>query len=439
MAPFFTDPTLTIGGVTYNTVLADRDSVPTAYAPATLTWSQPTGLDGPDAATFTADVTVPIGYPRPQLLAPVYAAVSSAGSGANPVFVGAVDTLRRTVRTFRNPDGSTFDVEVLRVTAIDWLGILARRKIGDEPWPEELWGERVARIVALTSDLPWATVPMPNALPPVTVAPRDVDASGALELLRSTLAGVDFTLRCGADGLDIVDRAQTTVYPDLIVVPAGGTAEVRQGDSPFAVTLPARAVVDQDRVLDYDLVVNRATVTYKSPPESEDADWTDTTLVYRDEASIQAYGETSFGISSDATEPSRADAVARWLLRSATPKWRLAGAVELILDRTRLGFNAYLVSVLLHPTFRTGMCLSIDGAPEDDLRAVRIIGGTLTYGSEADEALTLTPEPFTLAAPLGLRFIDTQNVSAGGDVTFAEMGALTFADAQLVSTIIRES
>ena len=253
----FTPNLVQIGSTVYGMMLADRDTMPTAYAPATVQWSAPSGLDNPDPSTLTLDVTVPIGYPRPQLNDPVVLAVDVWPASGDTVFYGAVDTLRRTVREFRNPDGSTFEVEVLRVTAIDWLGVLGRRRIGDEPWPLESWAARALRIAELTADLPWAGLPDDPTEQPL-VAPRDIDATSALDVLRDTIAGAGKIVTSSRDGLRIEDRP--TWYPNQIVIRAAtGQAEVVAGGAaPFKVD--ARFVYDQDRVLDFDLIVNRTTV-----------------------------------------------------------------------------------------------------------------------------------------------------------------------------------
>jgi len=431
----FTPNLFTIAGTAYGMVLADRDTVPTAYAPATVQWSAPTGLDNPDPATLTIDVTVPVGYPRPQLNDPVVLAVDVWPGSGDTVFYGAVDTLRRTVREFRNADGSTFEVEVLRVTAIDWLGVLARRRIGDEPWPLESWAARALRIAALTADLPWATLPTdPTAQP--QVAPRDIDATSALDVLRDTIAGAGKIVTSERDGLRIADRP--TWYPNQIVihgaVGVGQAVVVPGGAAPFSVD--ARYVYDQDRVLDFDLIVNRTSVGYKVPPDDPEGDWSDSSVVYRDEASIQAYGETEWTIRSDAVDPAPMAQVARWAVGTAAqPRWRLDGALEFDLNQDRLIGHAPDFVYVVSTDYRHGMVAYIPDAPEDDLRAVRIIGGTLTLGSDQDEALLLTPENFDFAAPRGLIFGDAH----AWDWRFNEAENVTFDDVRTATYLTRET
>ncbi|KZM76630.1 hypothetical protein [Cellulosimicrobium sp. I38E] len=607
----FSPRTLTIGTTTYNLDVAGRDTLPTAYTPATVQWSAPTGLDNPDPSTFSIDVTVPPGHARPQINDPVTLFVDVWPASGDVVFYGAVDTLRRTVREFRNADGSTFEVEVLRVTAIDWLGVLARRRLGDEPWPLESWAARALRIAELTADLPWASLPTdPTAQP--QVAPRDIDATSALDILRDTIAGAGKIVTSSRAGLTIEDRptwypnliaihpnlipnpsfevntagwstggdaaaTRTTSFPQMwealggrdgasilqvtaggtttymeaisssvpvepgtwvaatalvasdsyanlpaspdrgvtleivwdtfdytatapvnpafypgarltvtaqapedatsffvrvvgysgsssVVLPAGrrlwldavvaataGTEAValerlaktgvnsssevvRGGGAPFNVD--ARFVYDQDRVLDFDLIVNRASVGYKVPPDDPEGDWSDSSVVFRDEASILAYGETEWTIRSDAVDPAPMADVARWAVTTASqPRWRLDGALEFDLNQDRLIGNAPDFVYVTSTDYRHGMVAYIANAPEPDLSAVRIIGGTLTIGSDGAESLVLTPENFDFAAPRGLIFGD----AAAWNWLFHESEPLTFSDAQTALYLIRET
>lgn len=116
------------------------------------------------------------------------------------------------------------------VTAADELAALGRRRIGDEPWPAELDGARIARILTL-ADVDqdargawadqagagsWAEQPPADTwlsargvrVDPgtVTILPRDVDAQPVAALLRDTAGD--------AGGLVYVDRAGRIIYRD---------------------------------------------------------------------------------------------------------------------------------------------------------------------------------------------------------------------------------
>ena len=158
--------------------------------------------------------------------------------------------------------------------------------------------------------------------------------------------------------------------------------------------------------------------------------------MFRDEASIHAYGETEWTIRSDAVDPAPMADVARWAVTTASqPRWRLDGALEFDLDMDRLWGNAPDFVYVVSTDYRHGMVAYIPDAPEDDLKAVRIIAGTLVIGSDADESLVLTPESFDFAAPRGLTFGD----AAAWDWRFNEAENVTFADARTATYLARET
>ena len=72
---------------------------------------------------------------------------------------------------------------IFTVTAAGPLAALGVRKVGDEPWPQEIGLARAERILTL-AEVPWAT----DGVVDVQVLPRDVDAQPALGVLQD-LAG----------------------------------------------------------------------------------------------------------------------------------------------------------------------------------------------------------------------------------------------------------
>jgi hypothetical protein len=111
-------------------------------------------------------------------------------------------------------DGEITDVEVgwdtvdltrPRIIAAGDLGRLGRRPIGDVPWPAELDGARVARILQLAGFPP---APLETDPGTVQILARDVDRQPALALAQST----------AIDGAGVLwqDRAGAILYADAL-------------------------------------------------------------------------------------------------------------------------------------------------------------------------------------------------------------------------------
>lgn len=428
---------LRIGGVEYNVALALRETLPTAYAPATLTRSRSTGIDLADPARFTVDVTVPAGFTPPQLGDDVQVSVVGREWDSNVSFVGQVESLARTRRVLRNADGSTFQATVYEVAATDLFGVLARRTIGDEPWPAEQVPDRWNRIRALVPDVPMVERADHSGFD--FVAPRDVDNTSALQLLRDTVAMIDNELFIDVDGqIAYVPRNQTITAPDLWD-PDESEPYVRGGA--FAtIHLPATAFADPGDVLDYDLVVNVARVTGKQDG-TEPGEYADRIVTFTNAESRARHGESTWSVTgdgyADGTNVPDVDAMpaarrARRLVDSAgDPLWRLAGQVQVVphLVADDGGGMSWITQLL--DAGRMTPVVMLDGAPEG--RDIwRVIGLQATWGSDAVEALALDVEPYEMAGPLGLTFTA---VNTSPPLTFAQSAPMTFRQARTIDAI----
>lgn len=80
---------------------------------------------------------------------------------------------------------STPNAGLAQVIAVSGLAMLGRRVVGDEPWPQELDGARVTRVLNLAGIVPDPTRTDPGT---VQVNPRDVDSSDALGVIADTAA-----------------------------------------------------------------------------------------------------------------------------------------------------------------------------------------------------------------------------------------------------------
>lgn len=98
------------------------------------------------------------------------------------------------------------DVPRPRIIATGDLGRMGRRMVGDVPWPAELDGDRVNRILGLAGFPPFPSTLSDRGT--VQVLARDVDRRSALELAQET----------AGDGMGMVwqDRSGRILYADAI-------------------------------------------------------------------------------------------------------------------------------------------------------------------------------------------------------------------------------
>lgn len=98
--------------------------------------------------------------------------------GVIPHFVGTCTDITAAMAV----DAAGQDVNVMQIVAVSsGLGRMARTKVGDIPWPTELDGIRIARLIELAG-VPLGTIDDGQ----VTVNARDVDAQYSLELAART-------------------------------------------------------------------------------------------------------------------------------------------------------------------------------------------------------------------------------------------------------------
>ena len=197
----------------------------------------------------------------------------------------------------------------------DQLGSLARVKVGDEPWPAELDGARIERILDLAGvDLdgagPWtdavgswaaavgtwriARVPHVDG-GTVTMLPRDVDRKSVLELLTQTATD--------AAGVFWVDRGGIFHYQDADHRP-------REPET----TIDACVFVD-DAVFTKGTagMVNRLVLRYGDPEAS---------VTVEDGTSSERYGLFDVSRTTDLQNGTDADAIARKIVSwRRLPRW----------------------------------------------------------------------------------------------------------------------
>ena len=226
------------------------------------------------------------------------------------------------------------DVARPRVVAVGDLGRLGRRIVGDVPWPQELDGARVARILTLAGFAPDPLTSDPGS---VAVLARDVDRQPALGLAQAT----------ADDGAGILwqDRAGRIRYADALHRRGAlVAAELRACDIALG--------VEWDQSLEG--LVNDAVVRYGVAPDGGDQP----EVYAHDQPSIDARGE--FGASLTTAIATALDAQRRADLivsRQAVPAWIVEG-VEVDLAILGHQITADLLDLDVHDL------ISLTGFPE---------------------------------------------------------------------------
>jgi hypothetical protein len=199
--------------------------------------------------------------------------------------------------------GRNVDDPIAQLVAAGALAGMGHRIIGDEPWPTELDGARVNRIIGLAG-VP--TDPLRTDPGTVELLGRDVDAQPALEVAQAAAGDAGGIVWQATDGAVLyadADHRRGTVVAlelDACLIPAG---DIRWG-----------------RTLEG--LVNDLRVRYGVAPEGSEQP----ELRRTDPASIAARGTYAASVTTqlldEAAAASRADDV---IVRQADPAWTLSG------------------------------------------------------------------------------------------------------------------
>src|SRR5699024_7028325 len=151
----------------------------------------------------------------------------------------------------------------VEIGASDALAALARIRLADEPWPEEVTGRRVERLQRLLAarGISLGNVGRGNA----DMRARDVDSKPALDVVRLTTAHAPGTL-ASSDGRIIL--REYTVPAELVINTSG---EVRIVDpSWYAMAqIPASAIEDGALSINAGSVLSSVNIRYPVPDSSE--------------------------------------------------------------------------------------------------------------------------------------------------------------------------
>jgi hypothetical protein len=230
----------------------------------------------------------------------------------------------------------TVDLTRPRIIAAGYLSRMGRRPIGDVPWPAELDGARVARILDLAGFTPDPTATDPGT---VQILARDVDRQPALALAQAV----------ASDGGGILwqDRAGVIAYADALHR-RGAAVRLEVAACDVGIGLGWEASLEG--------LVNEAHVRYGDPPAGGGEQ---PEVTASDPVSIDARGlygaslSTQIATAQDAQR--RADEI---VARQSDPAWVLGGLeIDLaILDPART--LELLEAVEIHEL------VSITGLPE---------------------------------------------------------------------------
>ena len=327
----------------------------------------------PQASSATIDITVTPEDPLPagvDVGASLVVTTTTPG-GVSTRFVGLITDV---ALGWDDAGEDTPDAGVGQLVAVGPLGDLGRRVVGDVPWPLELDGARVSRVMAaagVTLD------PLTSDPGTVKILPRDVDATAALEAAHA--AAVD------ASGVLWQTRA----------------GEIRYADSSHRRGIPSTLTLDACDLLvtptwrrNLEGLVNRVSIAYGLAPEGGEQP------VFDEESpdSINRWGRYGYSTTTTLAELVDAESVGRLLLaRNGSPVWVMAA---LPVDVTGLDAARYdaLLGLDVHSLVSLTGLPSLGTAPTSSALWVEGYKETLTYGGHELE-LTVSGYCRTVPAP----------------------------------------
>jgi hypothetical protein len=230
------------------------------------------------------------------------AAVEVTTSTSTPTpsvrFVGTVTDL---LLGWEDAGADTPDAGVGKIVAVSSLGDLGRRVVGDVPWPQELDGARVSRVMAaagVTLD------PLTSDPGTVQVLARDVDSASALDVAQETAVS--------AGGVLWQTKAGEIRYAD---------SDHRRGIFPFLALDACDLLVSPTWRRNLDGLINSVSIGYGvAVGGGEQPRWTGTAA-----GSIATWGTYAYATTTTLAELADAQAMGTALLaRNSEPVWVMA-------------------------------------------------------------------------------------------------------------------
>lgn len=254
----------------------------------------------PDSATATFELSwdTDLAYlpPAVEVGSPVQVTVYSADDAPHVRFLGYLTDI---TAGWDDAGPDTPSMPVAQLIAAGPMSNLGRRVVGDEPWPAELDGARMARIAGL------AGMPLdPATSDPgtVTILGRDVDAQPALDLMQAVASD--------AVGMVWETRLGELRYAD---------AEHRRGVAPSLTLDSGDVLVTPEWRRSTDGLINDVSIGYGTEP----IDGGDQPRYRASNAkSIDRFGEYAVSVATELAELADATALANlWLARNSSPVW----------------------------------------------------------------------------------------------------------------------
>jgi hypothetical protein len=353
----------------------------------------------PEPATATLEMAF-IGDSLPDLLeigTVIQIRTVSATSVARIRFMGRITDI---TLGWEDAGEATPEHGIGQIIATSFMADLGRRVVGAAPFPQELDGARVDRVMTLAGYGPLD--PITSDPGTVQIIPRDIDASDALSVIRGTAESAGGMLWEWASG--------TLLYADSNHRRA--TVSTVTIDACHILVTPAWSRTTQG-------LINSVSIGYGAPPVdgSEQPQW-----AANNAASITRYGEYAFSATTELAALADAQAMAGLLLaRNAEPVWIMAALPVSISELT----NAETAAIL---NLHVNDLLTVTGLPEiastaPTTASLWIEGWTERLAWETHD-LTYTVSGYCRTAPAP-RWIDVNPP----ETTWSQMGETTWADA----------
>jgi hypothetical protein len=154
----------------------------------------------PDASTVTVDMTWTDGVdvlPAAVEIGAVVTVDTEYPPGSGTLFRRFAGRITDIAYEWEDAAEDTPNTLSGRIMAAGYMSDLARRVVGDTPWPQELDGARVARVLTLAGAPAGGTVVDPGT---VQILPRDVDSQPALDVIRGVAESAGGILWESRDG-----------------------------------------------------------------------------------------------------------------------------------------------------------------------------------------------------------------------------------------------
>lgn len=262
-----------------------------------------------------------------------------------------------------------------QLIAVGAIADLGRTVVGDAPFPQELDGARVSRVLALAGII---TSPVTSDPGTVNILPRDVDSTDAL--------GVVYDAASSASGILWQTREGEVRYAD---------ADHRRGHPSDLVLDVCDVLVTPQWTRNLQGMINKISLGYGVAPEGGEQP----RILDEDAASIARYGVYDYSFASVLAAAADAQAMASLLLvRNSYPIWVMTELPVAVKDLD-LEDTSALLSLDMHSLVTlTGLPLIVATAPTSANLWVEGWTETLAWGSHEIE-LSVSGYCRTVPAP----------------------------------------